>query len=77
MAMQSRRQIFHSYDSRALFSNRSCSLLILWLCSRSLISHTFFMMEALQPTVSLFFSLDIFRLLRTSCTCRRKAMTCH
>lgn len=66
------RQIFHSHVSRALFSSRSCSLSNFWLYSRSLISHTFFMMEALQPTVSLLFSLDIFRLIQTSCTCRRK-----
>lgn len=66
-----------SYDNRALFSIRSCSLFNFWLYSRSLISHTFFMMEALQPTVSLFFSPDIFRLIQTSCTWRETEMDFH
>lgn len=59
-----------SYMAKALFSIRSCSCCIFCPYSLSLISQTFLMMEASQPTTSGFLSLDIFKLLQTSCTHR-------
>lgn len=58
------------YEGRALFSIRSSSSFIFSSYSRILISQTFFMMEAPQPTTSGFLSLDIFKLFQTPCTQR-------
>lgn len=54
-----------SYVSRALFSCRFCSSCNFCAYSRALISHTFFMMEASQPTTSVPRSLDILKLPQT------------
>lgn len=63
---------FGPYKARALFSVRSFSSCIFCAYSLSLISQTFLMMEASQPTASGFFSVDIFKLLQTPCTHREK-----
>lgn len=60
------RYSFGPYRGRALFCTRSTSSWLFCPYSRTLISHTFFMMEASQPTTSGFFSLDIFKLLQTA-----------